>query len=72
MGRLLGSLAFQYGPHQPNNVPVSGECLNRCHRRRQGVLSLTGFLNRWNSTFQTELEAPPAAFLASLGEMGAG
>ena len=36
------------------------------------VLSLYGFLNRWNSTLQTELEAPPANFLASLGEMGAG
>ncbi|MDA0651293.1 MAG: carboxymuconolactone decarboxylase family protein [Proteobacteria bacterium] len=32
------------------------------------VLSLYGFLNRWNGTLNTELEAPPAAFAASLPE----
>jgi alkylhydroperoxidase family enzyme len=32
------------------------------------VLSLYGFLNRWNGTLNTELEAPPAAFSASLPE----
>ena len=32
------------------------------------VLSLYGFLNRWNGTLNTELEAPPAAFTASLPE----
>jgi uncharacterized peroxidase-related enzyme len=30
------------------------------------VLSLYGFLNRWNGTLQTELESAPAAFAASL------
>ena len=30
------------------------------------VLSLYGFLNRWNGTLQTELEPAPAAFAASL------
>jgi alkylhydroperoxidase family enzyme len=30
------------------------------------VLSLYGFLNRWNGTLNTELEPPPAAFAASL------
>ena len=30
------------------------------------VLSLYGFLNRWNGTLQTELEPAPAAFVASL------
>lgn len=30
------------------------------------VLSLYGFLNRWNGTLQTELEPAPAAFTASL------
>ena len=30
------------------------------------VLSLYGFLNRWNGTLNTELEAPPAAFIASV------
>jgi len=32
------------------------------------VLSLYGFLNRWNGTLNPELEAPPAAFAASLPE----
>ena len=32
------------------------------------ILSLYGFLNRWNGTLNTELEAPPAAFAASLPE----
>ena len=30
------------------------------------VLSLYGFLNRWNCTLNTELEAPPAAFAATM------
>jgi len=30
------------------------------------VLSLYGFLNRWNSTLNTELEAPPTDFAQSL------
>ena len=30
------------------------------------VLSLYGFLNRWNGTLQTELEPAPSAFAASL------
>ena len=30
------------------------------------VLSLYGFLNRWNSTLQIELEPAPEAFAASL------
>ena len=32
------------------------------------VLSLYGFLNRWKGTLNTELEAPPAAFAASMPE----
>ena len=32
------------------------------------VLSLYGFLTRWNGTLNTELEAPPAAFAASMPE----
>ena len=32
------------------------------------VVSLYGFLNRWNGTLSTELEAPPAAFAASMPE----
>ena len=33
------------------------------------VLSLYGFLNRWNSTLDTELEAPPADFAQSLSAL---
>jgi uncharacterized peroxidase-related enzyme len=33
------------------------------------VLSLYGFLNRWNSTLNTELEVPPAAFAPSLAAL---
>jgi hypothetical protein len=36
------------------------------------VLSLYGFLNRWNDTLKTELEAPPAAFATSLADTGQG
>ena len=32
------------------------------------VLSLYGFLNRWNGTLNTDLDAPPASFAASLPE----
>ena len=31
------------------------------------VISMFGFLNRWNGTLNTELEAAPAAFVASVG-----
>ena len=33
------------------------------------VLSLYGFLNRWNSTLDTEIEAPPADFAQSLSAL---
>ena len=33
------------------------------------VLSLYGFINRWNSTLDTELEAPPADFAQSLSAL---
>jgi uncharacterized peroxidase-related enzyme len=33
------------------------------------VLSLYGFLNRWNSTLDTDLEAPPADFAQSLSAL---
>ncbi len=36
-----------------------------------GVLSLFGFLNRWNATFRTDVEALPATSLAEIsGETG--
>ena len=67
-----------HGALQPNAVSEEDLAVLKEHfSDRQvveivAVLSLYGFLNRWNSTLQTELEALPAAFLASLGEMGAG
>ena len=67
-----------HGALQPNAVSEEDLAALKQHfSDRQvveivAVLSLYGFLNRWNSTLQTELEALPAAFLASLGEMGAG
>ena len=63
-----------HGALQPNAVTDENmEALKAHFSDREiaeivAVLSLYGFLNRWNGTLNTELEAPPAAFAASLPE----
>ena len=63
-----------HGALQPNAVADEDfEALKAHFSDREiveivAVLSLYGFLNRWNGTLNTGLEAPPAAFAASLPE----
>ena len=63
-----------HGAQQPNAVSDEDFAALKVHfSERQiveivAVLSLYGFLNRWNSTLDTELEAPPAAFAQSVAE----
>ena len=63
-----------HGALQPNAVTDEDiEALTTHFSDREiveivAVLSLYGFLNRWNGTLNTELEAQPAAFAASLPE----
>ena len=63
-----------HGALQPNAVTDEDmEALKAHFSDREiveivAVLSLYGFLNRWNGTLNTELEAPPAAFAASMPE----
>ena len=62
-----------HGALQPNAVTDRDfEALKTHYSDREiveivAVLSLYGFLNRWNGTLNTELEAPPAAFVTSVG-----
>ena len=66
-----------HGAQQPNAVSDEDFAALKVHfSERQiveivAVLSLYGFLNRWNSTLDTELEAPPAAFAQSVAESDA-
>lgn len=58
-----------HGALQPSTVTDDDfEALKAHFSEREivAVLSLYGFLNRWNGTLQTELEPAPAAFAASL------
>ena len=58
-----------HGALQPSEVTDADfEALTAHFSEREivAVLSLYGFLNRWNGTLQTELEPAPAAFAASL------
>ena len=63
-----------HGALQPNAVTDEDfEALKAHFSDREiveivAVLSLYGFLNRWNGTLNTELETLPAAFAASLPE----
>ena len=63
-----------HGALQPNAVTDGDMAALKMHFSDReiveivAVLSLYGFLNRWNGTLNTELEAPPAAFSASLPE----
>ena len=63
-----------HGALQPNAVTDEDMATLKTHFSDReiveivAVLSLYGFLNRWNGTLNTELEAPPAAFAASLPE----
>ena len=63
-----------HGALQPNAVTDEDiEALTTHFSDREiveivAVLSLYGFLNRWNGTLNTELEAQAAAFAASLPE----
>ena len=63
-----------HGALQPNAVTDEDFAALKAHFSDReiveivAVLSLYGFLNRWNGTLNTELEAPPAAFAASLPE----
>ena len=57
------------GALQPSTVTDDDfEALKAHFSEREivAVLSLYGFLNRWNGTLQTELEPAPAALAASL------
>ena len=61
-----------HGALQPNAVTDAGfEALTAHFSKREiveivAVLSVYGFLNRWNGILQTKLEPEPAAFAASL------
>jgi AhpD family alkylhydroperoxidase len=67
-----------HGALQPNAVSDADFAALKEHFSEReiieivAVLSLYGFLNRWNDTLKTELEAPPAAFATSLADTGQG
>jgi len=64
-----------HGALQPNAVTDEDfEALKAHFSEREiveivAVLSLYGFLNRWNGTLQTELEPLPAEFNATLNRL---
>jgi AhpD family alkylhydroperoxidase len=74
--RAALALAFAAARVPNETTPAHFERLRAHYGERQivqlvGVISLFGFLNRWNDTMATELEAAPVAFAESaLGAVG--